>query len=227
MLRDLLRAEDIVIGRDEGRHIDAANGDRSGVSPAEYRRRSPLQATRFIHTCFAARSSPPAEPRLGNGHHLHPDGAGFYVSGGSGGLVQPAGSGLEIVNHAGGGDSASRRLSGAARPARPAGDAQHRSGQPIHQRRLPPVLLLENKIAISMDAARRPGADNVFVERLLALGEIRRGVSARLCQRRRGQSRARPVSELLQWAAPTFQPRRAHAGCRRTSTDQATLLVAA
>jgi hypothetical protein len=38
-----------------------------------------------------------------HGHHLHSDGARFCVSGGGGGLVQPAGPGVEIVDHSGGG----------------------------------------------------------------------------------------------------------------------------
>ena len=54
---------------------------------------------------------------------------------------------------------------GGARPAWPAGDLQHRPGQPIHQRGVHRHCCSDNAIAISMDG-RGAWRDNVFVERL-------------------------------------------------------------
>ena len=58
-----------------------------------------------------------------------------------------------------------RGAGGGAGPARQAGDLQHRSGQPVHQRRLHRRAAQDNAIAISMDG-KGAWRDNVFVERL-------------------------------------------------------------
>ena len=66
-------------------------------------------------------------------------------------------------------------------------------------------VLLEHGIAISMDG-KGSWRDNVFVERLWRIGQIRGGLSARLRQRRRGARLDRPISGFLQSAASTFEP---------------------
>ena len=67
------------------------------------------------------------------------------------------------VDHDGGG-FLRRGAGGGAGQARQAGDLQHRSGQPVHQRRVH-RRADENAIAISMDG-KGSWRDNVFVERL-------------------------------------------------------------
>jgi putative transposase len=69
-------------------------------------------------------------------------------------------------------------------------------------------LLLDHRIAISMDG-KAAWRDNVC-RAALALGEIRGGVPTCLCQRGRGPRRAEALLEFLQWTAPAFQPWRAH-----------------
>ena len=66
-------------------------------------------------------------------------------------------------------------------------------------------LLLDNAIAISMDG-RGVVARQRLCRAALALGQIRRGLSAGLRQRRRGARLDRPVSGLLQPQAPAFEP---------------------
>lgn len=44
----------------------------------------------------------PTQPGLGDGHYLHPDGAGLRLSGRRRRLVQPTRAGLAAVDHAGG-----------------------------------------------------------------------------------------------------------------------------
>jgi putative transposase len=71
-------------------------------------------------------------------------------------------------------------------------------------------LLLDNAIAISMTARGRGRQGGVARQRLcraaLALGQIRRGLSPRLRQRRRGARFDRSLSGLLQPQAPAFEP---------------------
>ena len=88
-------------------------------------------------------------PDWGDGHHPYSDGAELYPSGGSGGLVWPAGDGVEAVGHAGGG-ILHRRGSGAlARPCKPGIFNADQGSQ--FARAAFAGLLLEQKIATSMD----------------------------------------------------------------------------
>ena len=74
-----------------------------------------------------------AEPGLGGGHHLRPDRPRLLVSGGDHGLAEPGGAGLAVVEHDG--RVVLRFRAGrSAEAVRQAGDLQHRSGEPIHQR---------------------------------------------------------------------------------------------
>jgi putative transposase len=102
MLRDLLRTEDIVIGREKV----ATFMRRMGIE-AVYRRPNTSKPTPghkiYPYLLRGQLIDRPTEPGLGHGYYVYPDGARFCVSGSGGGLVQPAGSGLEIVDHAGGG----------------------------------------------------------------------------------------------------------------------------
>ena len=70
--------------------------------------------------------------------------------------------------------------------------------------------LKEEGIKISMDGRGR-WRDNVFVERDLALHQVRRGLSARLPDGQRGQAVHRPLHRLLQHHSATLQPESANA----------------
>ena len=118
MLRDLLRAEDIVIGREKvaalmrRMGIEAVDRRPNTSKPAPGHKIYPyLLRGKVIdrpNQVWAEqprfrRCEAPVECCGGDGHHLYPDGARICVSGGGGGLVQPTGSGVEIIDHAGGG----------------------------------------------------------------------------------------------------------------------------
>ena len=59
--------------------------------------------------CCAGWTVVPAEPGVGDGHHLHPDGARLRLSGRCARLVQPSRAVVGRIDHHGGIDSASRR----------------------------------------------------------------------------------------------------------------------
>jgi integrase-like protein len=101
---------------------------------------------------------------VGDGHHLHPDGARLRLSGGCARLIQPPRAVVAAVDHDGGG-VLGRGAGGRSRTPRQAGYLQHGSGQPVHRRDLHGHTD-QNKIAISMDG-KGAWRDNVCVERLL------------------------------------------------------------
>ena len=76
-----------------------------------------------------------AEPGLVRRHHLHPGPSRLHVSGGYHGLGDAPCPGLAAVEHAGR-RLLHRRARRGVGQVRQAGDLQHRSGQPVHRRRL-------------------------------------------------------------------------------------------
>ena len=101
MLRDLLRAEGITIGR----LAVATLMRRLGIEAL--RRRPDTSKLAAGHKIYPhlprGLVMGSAEPGLGDGHLLHPDGARVRLLGGGGGLVQLSGAGVAAVDHAGGG----------------------------------------------------------------------------------------------------------------------------
>ena len=73
------------------------------------------------------------------------------------------------------------------------------------------TMLHGHGVAISMDG-RGCWRDNVFVERALALHQIRGGLPACLRQRQRGQSRRRAIPRVLQRSTPAHRARRPNPG---------------
>ena len=100
---------------------------------------------------------------MGDGHHLHSDGARLRLSGGGGGLVQPAGAGLAGVDHDGGRFCLEAVDEALARHGRPEIFNTDQGSQFTSVAFT--GLLLDNG---DRDQHGRPGAwrDNVFVERL-------------------------------------------------------------
>ena len=66
-------------------------------------------------------------------------------------------------------------------------------------------------VRISMDGRGRC-MDNIFIERLWRVAEIRGGLPARADRRLRGRTGHRRVDRLLQHRAAPFVPRRSNAG---------------
>ena len=103
MLRDLLRAEGVLISR----WAVAKLMRRMGIEPL-YRRPNTSKPAPghkiypyLLRGLAVDRPNQVWAPSLGNGHHLHPDGSGFCLSDGGAGLVQPTGLGLAFVDYAG------------------------------------------------------------------------------------------------------------------------------
>ena len=125
MLRDLLRGEGVVIGRE----LVATMMRRMGIE-AIYRRPNTSKAVlghKIYPYLLRGLSDRAAEPSVGDGYHLHSDGAGVCLSGGGGRLVQPAGPFVAGVDHDG------RRFlpgsrGGGAGPTWAAGDFQDDRG---------------------------------------------------------------------------------------------------
>jgi putative transposase len=130
MLRDLLNAEGIKVGR---RHV-ATLMRRMGIE-AIYRKPNTSRPAPGHKIYPAHAAGHPAGSGLGDGHHIHPDGARLRLSRRRRRLVQPPGSCLAIVDHYGGG-VLHRSAGGRSRPPRQAGDLQHGPRQSVHQLRL-------------------------------------------------------------------------------------------
>jgi putative transposase len=103
-----------------------------------------------------------AEPGLVRRHHLHPHRAGLPLSRRDHGLDEPGGAGVAVVQHHG---QLILRLgaAGCASALRPAGDLQHRPGQPVHQ----------YSLHWRADGRRRAHLDNGFIERRSARSSTR------------------------------------------------------
>ena len=99
MLRDLLRGEGVVIGAGTCRELMW----RMGIV-AIYRRPNtskPAPGHKIYPYLLRGVVVERAEPGVGDGHHLHPDGARLRLPGRGGGLVQPPGSVLAGVDRHG------------------------------------------------------------------------------------------------------------------------------
>ena len=162
MLRGLLAAEGCKIGR---RHVKTLMR-RMGIE-ALYRRPRTTQARagpQDLPVSAARARDHAAEPGVGDGHHLHPDGARLRLSGGGARLVQPPRAVVAAVDHDGGGvlrRDAARMLWRATASRRSSIRTRARSSPA----RPSPACSIDNGIAISMDG-KGAWRDNVFVERL-------------------------------------------------------------
>ena len=126
---------------------DAADGDRGALSPSAHHQ---ARARPQDLSVSAARDGDhAAEPGLGDGHHVHPDGAWLRLSRCRAGLGDPPGSVLAAVDHDGGG-LLRRGPGGCSGSSRQAGHLQHRSGLPFTSSAFT-GMLTSHDIAISMD----------------------------------------------------------------------------
>ena len=161
MLRGLLAAEGCKIGR---RHVKTLMR-RMGIEVL-YRLAHHYAGARSqdLSVSAARHGDHAAEPGLGDGYHLYPDGARFRLSRRRAGLGDPPGAVMAVVDHDGG-SLLYRDAGGCLGPSRQAGDIQHRPGLAVHRTRRSPAFSPGNGIAISMDG-KSAWRDNVFVERL-------------------------------------------------------------
>jgi hypothetical protein len=101
MLRGLLAAEGYKIGR---RHVKTLM-KRMGIE-ALYRHprtTKPEPGHKIYPYLLRGLEGRPAEPGVGDGHHLHPDGTRLRLSGGRARLVQPSRVVVAGIDHDGGG----------------------------------------------------------------------------------------------------------------------------
>ena len=156
MLRDLLKREGYR-GRPQARgDADAPDGHRGAVPEAEHQSAG-IASIRIYPVSAARRDHRPPESGLGDGHHLHSDGARLRLSDRGAGLGHPPGPGVATV------EQPDRRLlrrsaGGGDRPLRRAGDHEHRPGQPIHRHRLHRTSSTDTRHPRSAWTARAAGA---------------------------------------------------------------------
>ena len=162
MLRDLLRGEGVVIGREMVRAMM-----RRMCIEALYRRPNTSKPApgHKIYPYLRGMAVERPNQVWGYGCHAYPDGTRLRLPRGRRGLVYPAGFWPGGCRSPWRWISASTRSRRSARKVWPARDIQHRSGQSVHQRRLHRAATGVRKIAISMDG-KGSWRDNVFVERL-------------------------------------------------------------
>ena len=162
MLRDFLNREGVDDRPPPCRHADEAHGDRGDLSPAEHveTRAGPQD----LSLSAARREGRAAEPGLGDGHHLYPDGARLRLSRRRRRLVQPARALAIGCRSRWRPTSASRRWRRrSAKHGKPEIFNTDQGSQFTSEAFT--GVLLANKIAISMDG-KGAWRDNVFVERL-------------------------------------------------------------
>ena len=133
MLRRLLRRDFPSVGRRRIGTLDAAHGDRRGVSAA--RHESPAPRASGVSLSPAPSLDHAAERGVGDGHHVHPDGARLRVPRGGDGLGESARAQLARLDHARR-SLLHRRRRGGDRALRLPDDHEHRSGRAIHERGL-------------------------------------------------------------------------------------------
>ena len=93
MLRDLLRQKGHRVGRKHVRTL-------MKKMDIEALYRKPNTSKRHAAHLVSRVDDSPTQPRLGHGHHLHPDAAGFHLSGGGVGLGHAPGLVMARVEHA-------------------------------------------------------------------------------------------------------------------------------
>ena len=193
MLRGLLAAEGCKIGRRHVDDADAADGDRGALSPSAHH--EARAGPQDLPVSAARDGDHAAEPGVGDGHHLHPDGARLRLSGRGARLVQPPRAVVAAIDHDGGG-VLRRDAGGCLGASRQAGHLQHRSGLAVHQ------LGLHRRARRQRHRDQHGRQRGLAGQRLrraaVAQRQIRGGVSAGLRQRQRGPRFDRPLPGLLQ-----------------------------
>ena len=172
---------------------DAADGDRGALSPSAHDEAG--AGPQDLPVSAARDGDHAAEPGVGDGHHLHPDGARLRLSGGCARLVQPSRAVVARIDHDGGG-VLRRDAGGRSGTPRQAGHLQHRPGSPVHRRGL--HRRADQKRHRDQHGRQGRLAGQCLRRAAVAQRQIRGGVSASLRQRQRGPRFDRPLPRLLQ-----------------------------
>ena len=173
--------------------VDAADGDRGALSPSAHDQTRARPQNLPVSAARAGDHA--AEPGVGDGHHLHPDGARLRLSRRGARLVQPPRAGVAAVDHDGGG-VLRRDAGGRLGALRQAGDLQHRPGLAVHW---PGLHRRARRQRHRHQHGRQRRLARQRVRRAaVAQRQIRGGLSARLRQRQRGPCFDRPLPRLLQ-----------------------------
>ena len=160
MLRGLLAAEGCKTGR---RHVKTLM-KRMGIEALYRRPRTKARARARDLSVSAVRDGDhTAEPGVGDGHNLHPDGAWLRLPGCRARLVQPSRTVVAAVDHDGSG-ILRRDAGGCDGPSRQAGDLQYGPGFAVH--RLDLHWRARQQRHCDQHGRQRGWRDNVFVERL-------------------------------------------------------------
>ena len=158
MITQTLKAASTVINRKRGPATDASDGPREhgAEAPDEHAGAGPSG----LPVSAARARDRAAEPGVGHGYHLHPDGARLRLPGGDHRLVLPPGAGVAAVQHAGHGLLPRGPAGRFGRPTIFNTDqgSQFTAGDFTRA-------LRDREIKISMDGKGRY-LDNIFVERL-------------------------------------------------------------
>ena len=101
MLRGLLVAEGCKIGRRRVKTLMQRMGNRSALSASPHNQAG--ARPQDLPVSAARNADHAAKPGVGDGHHLHLDGARLRLSGGRARLVQPSGAVVAPIDHDGGG----------------------------------------------------------------------------------------------------------------------------
>ena len=195
---------------------DAADGDRGALSPSAHdeagARPQDLSVPAARHRDHAA------EPGVGDGHHLHPDGAWLRLSGGGARLVQPPRAVVARVDHDGGG-VLRRDVGGCLGSSRQAGHLQHRPGLAVHRQRPSPACS-PRTASRSAWTARAPGATTCSSSGCGAASNTRRFICAPTT------ASAKPAHRSAAISTSTMQ-RRPHSSLDGTHTRSSLLQPAA
>ena len=172
---------------------DAADGDGSALSPSAHDEAG--AGTQDLPVSAARHRGHAAEPGVGDGHHLHPDGAWLRLSGRRARLVQPPRAVVAAVDHDGSG-ILRRDAGGCLGSSRQAGHLQHRPGLAVH--RLGLHRRARQQRHCDQHGRQRGLAGQRLRRAAVAQRQIRGGLSASLRQRQRGPRFDRPLPRLLQ-----------------------------
>ena len=183
-----------VQGRPSSREdADAADGDRDALSPSAHDQAR--ARPRGLSVPAARPDDRAAEPGVGDGHHLHSDGAWLRLSGRGARLVQSPGAVVAAVDYHGSG-VLHRDVGGRFGTSRQAGHLQHRPGLAVHRGGLHRRARRQRHC----DQHGRQGrlARQRVRRAAVAQRQIRGGLSARLRQRVGRPRLDRPLLRLLQ-----------------------------
>src|SRR5213595_638351 len=191
MLRGLLAAEGSKIGR---RHVKTLMR-RMGIE-ALYRRprTTKPEPGHKIYPYLPRHGDHAPKPGLGNGHHLHPDGARLRVSRCRSRLGNPPGSVVAAVDHDGGG-LLRRDTGGRPRSSRQARNLQYRPGLAVHRRGLHQRARQQRHR--DQHGWQRSMAGQRVRRAAVAQRQIRGGISAGLRKRWPSAGLDRPLPRLL------------------------------